>query len=131
MHDLDGQLADVLRTFPEIRAAFLFGSRAEGRGRPDSDIDLALVPASPALRDRKLDILAALAGAGFDNVDLVILDTDDVVLRFQAVSPNRLVFAAQGFDRGTYFSRAVREYFDLLPILEVQRAAYKRRLLHG
>ena len=59
------------------------------------------MPASPALRDRKLDILAALAGAGFDNVDLVILDTDDVVLRFQAVSPNRLVFAAQGFERGT------------------------------
>lgn len=28
-------------------------------------------------------------------------------------------------------SRAIREYFDLLPILEVQRKAYRERLRHG
>ncbi|MBF0270901.1 MAG: nucleotidyltransferase domain-containing protein [Magnetococcales bacterium] len=33
----------VMRQFPQIRAALLFGSRAKGSHRPNSDIDLALV----------------------------------------------------------------------------------------
>jgi hypothetical protein len=63
-------------------------------------------------------------------VDLAILDGADVVLRFEAVRPNRLVYARKGFDHGAY-SRAVREYFDLLPILAIQGEALKRRLLRA
>ena len=68
---------------------------------------------------------------GLDNVDLVTLDADDVVLRFEAVRPNRLLYARPEFDHGAFFSKVIREYFDLLPFLERQREAYKKRLGHG
>ena len=37
------QVTEVLGRYPEIREAILFGSRALGRHRPESDVDLALV----------------------------------------------------------------------------------------
>jgi uncharacterized protein len=104
---------------------------AGGRAGPHSDLGLAVVPANPAARGRRVDILAALVAAGLDDVDLAILDGVDVVLRFEAVSPNRLVYAREGFDQGAYYSCAVREYFDLLPILAIQGEALKRRLLRA
>lgn len=47
----------------------------------------------------KLDILAELAQAGFCNVDLAPLDTDDIVLKHEAVRQNRLVYQTDDFDR--------------------------------
>jgi predicted nucleotidyltransferase len=129
--DLRERLAGVFGRFPEVLAVYLFGSVAENRAGPESDLDLAVVPASPAARGRRLDILAALVAAGVDDVDLAILDTGDVVLRFEAVRPNYLVYAHEGFDHGSYYSRALREYFDLLPILATQGEALKRRLLRA
>jgi predicted nucleotidyltransferase len=49
------QIDSVLRRFPEIRWVKLYGSRAMGRHRPGSDIDLAF--SAPH------DCSAALAGA--------------------------------------------------------------------
>jgi len=121
----------ILEHYPFVQAAYLFGSHAEGRGRPDSDIDLALVGPREKLQACKLDILTDLTAEGLDPIDLVLLDGADPVLRFEAVHPNCLVYARAGFDHGGYFSRCVREYFDLEPYLNIQRAAVKRRLLHG
>ena len=36
------QLAAVLRQYPQVERGVLFGSRAKGNARPNSDIDLAL-----------------------------------------------------------------------------------------
>ncbi|MGH2670454.1 MAG: nucleotidyltransferase domain-containing protein [bacterium] len=58
--DLAKRLAEVSGRFPEVLAAYLFGSMAEGRAGPHSDLDLAVVPTSPAARGRRVDILAAL-----------------------------------------------------------------------
>lgn len=49
------EITTVLRRFPEIRWVKLYGSRALGRQRPGSDIDLAF--------SAPLDCSAALAGA--------------------------------------------------------------------
>jgi hypothetical protein len=125
------RLTAVLDGFPEVEAAFLFGSVAEGRAGLDSDLDLGLVPAQGDLRARRLDILTALAAAGFDRVDLLLLDDGAVVPRFEAVRLNQLVYARAGFDLGTYYSRALREYLDFLPYLARQRAALKARLTGG
>lgn len=127
---LKGRIARVLEAFPEIQAAYLFGSVSLGRATRKSDVDLAIVVGRP-LGKRKLDVLTALAEIGLDRVDLVSLDTDDVVLRFEAVRPNCLVYARQNFDHGAFYSRVVREYFDFVPYLERQRAALKRRLQHA
>jgi len=121
----------VFARYREVDAAFLFGSRSVGRAREDSDIDLALVGCAEAIEPRRLDILTDLARAGLDEVDLVLLDGADPALRFEAVRPNCLVYAKPDFDRGSYVSLALREYFDFEPYLRVQREALKQRLTGG
>lgn len=125
------RIGEVLGQFEGVRAVYLFGSHADNRARPDSDIDLAVVPADVTVRERKLDMLTALVEAGFDNLDLVFLDGTDVVLRYHAVRRNRPIYQAPGFDHGTYFSRGLREYWDLEPLLRVRHAAYRKRVLGG
>ncbi len=129
--EIVGPIESVLNRFPAVQAAFLFGSRATDRARPDSDIDLALVGPASGLRQAKLDILQAFVEAGLERVDLVLLDEADPAMRFEAVRPNCLVYTRGDFDRGSYYSRTVREYFDLEPYLKIQRQALKRRWLDG
>lgn len=131
INEIARRLRPVLEKHPEIEAAFLFGSHAEGRAHAESDLDLALVGPREAIETTKLDLLAELTRAGFDRIDLVLLDGADPALRFEAVRPNCLVYARPDFDRGSYYSLALREYFDFEPYLRVQREALKRRLGDG
>ena len=124
------RLVCVFEKYPRTQAVYLFGSAASGKTHHESDIDLGIVPA-PGASLSKLDILADLAKAGFEHADVVILETDDILLKWEAVRPNRLVYQTPDFDRGDYFSRIMRQYFDFLPYLEAQRKAYKRRTLRG
>jgi len=124
-------LPQVFQKYPGIQAVYLFGSLASGRVHRESDLDLAIVPRHSSVRDRRMDILADLARQGFCNVDLVFLDTDDIVLKYEAVRQNRLVYQAEDFDRGAMYSQVVRQYLDFAPYLKTQREAYKRRILHG
>ncbi len=127
-------LQTVFARYPQIWAVYLFGSRAEGRARQESDVDLGIIlrPGSP--RPNKLDVLADLVKAGFENVDVVFLDPSairDIVLWFEVVRHNKVVYASEDFDRGALFSKIVRMYWDFLPVLETQRKAYKERILGG
>jgi len=125
-----GKLIAVFAWYPDIQAVYLFGSSASGRTHAESDLDLAIL-SSPSLAARKLDILTDLARQGICNVDLIFLERADIVLRYEAVRLNRLVYAAPSFDRGELYSNVVRQYLDFLPYLEVQRQAYKRKVLSG
>lgn len=124
------RLETVFRKYPEIQAVYLFGSTVSGKTHTDSDLDLAIHPGESSLRNRKLDLLADLAREGFDNIDLVFLDTNDVVIKFESIRQNRLLYCAKDFDANAFFSLTLRQYFDFLPYLNIQREAYKRRVLH-
>ena len=124
-------ISPILSRYPAVEAGYLFGSHAKGTATSGSDVDLALVGDASALAGEKLDLLADFASVGIDAIDLVILDGADIVLRFEAVSPNRLLYAKPEFDHGSFFSRVLREYFDFEPYLRVQRQALKARILDG
>jgi uncharacterized protein len=127
------RLRDVFAAYPEVAGVWLFGSHAVDAARADSDLDLAVDPVEPAsgaTRARKLDMLADLVGAGFDEVDLVILDRDDPVLRFEAVKHHALVYAAPGYDPAEAFVQALRQYDDTAPLRARMREAFYARLLN-
>lgn len=123
------QIPVVFRRYPSVQAVYLFGSFAAGTARPESDLDLAIVPRDASARAQALEIMADLTRLVHDRVDLVFLDSRDVLLRFEAVRHNRLVYHTPDFDAGSYESRIVREYWDFLPYLQVQRQAMKDRIL--
>jgi len=132
-HKIDlKNIQSVFSRYPEVQAVYLYGSHASGRTHPQSDIDLAIYPDDPELKNQKLDILADLVRAGFENVHLAFVGPkSDPVFAFEVIHQNRIIHATDHFQRGTVYSRIVRQYFDFLPFLEVQRKAYKERVLHG
>ncbi len=129
------RLRDVFAAYPEVGGVWLFGSHARDAATARSDVDLAVDPSEAdgaqtgALRARKLDMLADLVEAGFEDVDLVILNGDDPVLRFEAIGPNVLVYAAPGYDAEAAFARALRAHDDTAPLRAIMREAYFDGLL--
>jgi len=121
----------VFSNYPEIQAVYLFGSVASGNVHQESDLDLAIIPDTKKLREQKLAILTDLTREGFSNVDLVFIGDKDTVLQYEAVRQNIVVYETPSFDRGSTYSKIVRQYLDLYPYLTVQRQAYKKRILDG
>ncbi len=124
-------LSRLFKKYSDIDAVYLFGSHLTGKMHSESDIDLAVVPANSKTIDKKLDILTDLAKHGFCHVDLIFLDVHDIVLKYEAVRNNKVIYQNENFDHGDYFSKVLRQYFDFLPYLEVQRRAYKEKILNG
>lgn len=124
-------LPEIFKAYPDIQAVYLFGSVASGQANSQSDIDLAILPNNSSLREKKLDILADLTSRGFNNIDIVFLDVRNIVARFEAVRQNRLIYCAPDFDAGSFFSLTIRQYFDFLPYLKIQREDYKQRILQN
>jgi predicted nucleotidyltransferase len=122
-------LPKIFARYAEIEAVYLFGSTPSARTHNESDLDLAILPGTPTLRQKKLEILTDLARLGFCEIDLIFLTGDDIVLQYEAIRQNALVYARPGFDRGSTYSKIVRQYLDFYPYLRIQRRAYKRRIL--
>ena len=131
MHPPIKNLTEIFKKFPLIKAVYLFGSVAAGKERENSDLDLGIIPGSPDIHKQRLDILYELAKAGFSEVDLVFLDMDDIVLKYEVIRQNQLIYQTDDFDRGSTYSLIIRQYLDFLPYLETQRQAYKKRILNG
>ena len=112
-----------------VEVAILFGSAAEGRLRPDSDIDIGIL--CSVGRDMGLDGELAL-GADLERVfgrevDLVRLDTASTLLRFEA-SHGRCLHEARENAFADFVARALLEYEDLRPILRRCAEGMFRRL---
>ena len=124
-------LNNVFEKYSAVQAVYLFGSVASENVHQESDIDLAIIPGTKKLREQKLAILTDLAREGFSNVDLVFIGKEDVVLQYEAIRQNIVIYETPSFDRGSTYSKIVRQYLDLYPYLEVQRQAYKQRIIGG
>jgi predicted nucleotidyltransferase len=124
-------LQDVFQRYPAIQAVYVFGSIGSGKTHQGSDLDLAIVSPSMTLKEKKLRLLTDLARRGFCDVDLVFLDTKDIVLKYEAIRQNHLIYATHNFDRGSMYSKVIRQYLDFEPYLKTQRKAYKRRIERG
>jgi len=77
--------------------AYLFGSQAEGRARPGSDVDLAVLlpPGTPRERfiDTRLSLMNAVMEAlHTDKVDLVVLNEATPLLMHQVVKFGRVLY---------------------------------------
>jgi predicted nucleotidyltransferase len=88
--DIIAAAAELCGRCDAIDAAYLLGSAAAGRLRPESDVDLAILPAMPAHAWRQLAVdLAVVFGR---EVDLGLLGTANVVYAKEVVATGRLVF---------------------------------------
>lgn len=77
-------------------------------------------------------MLAEFAAAGFDRVDLVLFESAPLLLRFEALRRNKLVYKRDpDVDMADVFSRTLREFWDFRPKLERRALLYKEKFAHG
>jgi predicted nucleotidyltransferase len=123
--DLIDALRTVLATAPCV-AAWLFGSRARGEARADSDVDVAVLfgrPRPTRLEELPVALLAELERAVGREVDLVILDGADPDLIHRVLRDGVLLAEHDRGARIAFEVRARNEYFDLAPVRERYRRA--------
>jgi uncharacterized protein len=108
----------------DVVAAYLFGSRARGTARDDSDVDLAvLVRGEPAatLDGLGMDLLADLERDLGCRVDLVVLNRAPWDLVHRVLRDGRLVLERDRSARIRFEVNARNQYFDTQPILRRYR----------
>jgi predicted nucleotidyltransferase len=116
MAAIEDQLLRALSGFPEIRLALLFGSRASGRPRADSDIDLAILADSPLAPERRACIIEAVALATGCPIDLVDLYHAPEPVLGEALKGVRLLGNAAA--HAQLVTRHVLNAADFLPLRE-------------
>lgn len=125
-------ISALLARTPQVKFAYIFGSRARGDAGPLSDIDVAvyLDPACSPL-DYRLRLMEELARAlGSERFDLVTLNDSSPVLKYEVVREGRVVKEDKE-SRVEFEARSLGEYFDTEYLRKEQRAYLKEQLTCG
>ena len=102
----------IWQATPAVVAAWAFGSAQDGFARAGGDVDVGILVDRPLTFDEQLDLLGRLQAAlQFEDVDLVILNDANPILRFEAVS-GRLLFCRDKQRMAAFVSLTAREYED-------------------
>jgi predicted nucleotidyltransferase len=132
---LDEQILAAVQDIPGISVLVVFGSRARGTQRPDSDLDVAVLPESADSRARRrLQVAVAVALADLapeGRVDVVLLDEVSNDFR-QAVMESGRVLLGRDLEAWKELRvRTMREYGDREWARRLFREAQRRRLERG
>lgn len=123
-------LQAVLRRGPPLRLAVLFGSGARGELRPDSDLDIGIVPEDPDLPlAAELDLQLELGAAAGRPIDVVRLDRASTLLRGQVARDARLLLEGRPGAFLAFRVRATVEYLDFLPLYDAVAERFRQTLI--
>jgi len=114
--DSDASLRAVLEGFPGLLLAIVFGSVAQGRATPSSDLDLAVAARHALSAEQKMTLINALASRTGRPVDLIDLHTVGQPLLGQIVRHGRRVLGSAAA-HGQLISRHLTEQADFMPLL--------------
>jgi len=123
------QLRQLFATYGVV-LAYLFGSQAEEKAGPISDVDIAVLLGPQVDREQwfqvQLDLIGELTSLFHRNdVDVVILNEATPVLAYEVVRSGRVLYEAEPGTRVDYEVTALRRYADTKPLRRLQ----DRRLL--
>jgi predicted nucleotidyltransferase len=127
--DLDRRIHAALAPVDGVRLAYVFGSRARGAARADSDLDIAVAypveadgRARESLRRAAFAALVRELGALGEVADIVDVDAADSAVAFRAIHDGRRVLTRDERERVRIEVRIARRYDDDAP----KRALFRR-----
>jgi predicted nucleotidyltransferase len=120
-------LVNCLAAQPDVLAAYLFGSYATGKARPESDVDVAvLLSGTDEMErfERRLRLMGEVEEAlGRRPADVVVLNDAPPLLAHQVLRNGRLIFERDRTARVEFEVRAGQVYTDLVPMRQFFREA--------
>jgi hypothetical protein len=123
--DFEGKLRDVLGASPnEVVAVYLYGSRARGTARADSDLDLGLLlrdSPPPTLKSVARDLEATVEGALRVPTEIVVLNRAPADLIHRVLRDGVLLLDRDRSTRLRFEVQSRNEYFDLAPLRRLYR----------
>jgi predicted nucleotidyltransferase len=135
MKILDDEVVHLAEAVPGVSALLVFGSRASGSPRPDSDLDVGVLPDSddPQVRRRLQSQLAvALADlAPQGRVDVILMDEVPDLLRQRIFETGRVLICRDPAAFQDLRVRTMREHGDREWVRRMMRKAQRRRLEQG
>ena len=98
-----------------LAASYLLGSAARGDLRPDSDLDIALLPARGCVitPQERLSLAADLEDIAGRTVDLGVLSTANLVYAKEAVAHGRVIFERDHAARARFAMLVLSMYASL------------------
>ena len=122
---------DVLLRQPDIEFACVFGSFAQGRQTPASDIDVAVAAQAPIDPDRRLALNDEVASAAGRPVDLVDLHRAGPLLLTQALTKGKRVVKRDSRILARLLVKMWYLNADLMPLVRMIQDTRRKRFLHG
>lgn len=123
-------LIATLRKGPPLRLAVLFGSGARGRLRPDSDLDVAILPVDPALSlGAELALQRSLEESSAREVDLVRLDQASTLLRWEVARDGKLLLEGLPGSFTRFRAQAMSEFLEFAPDYDRVAEVFRQRLV--
>ncbi|MEW6683037.1 MAG: nucleotidyltransferase domain-containing protein [Nitrospirota bacterium] len=92
--NFDAAVRCIRDGLPDVVAIYRYGSAGTQHERPDSDVDLAVLPARPLTFDTMLKLSGALSDVAGRQVDLVDLLKAPTILRAQIVAYGERLYCA-------------------------------------
>ena len=112
-------LAAFLADQPDVVVAYLFGSLAQGRATPRSDVDIAILLADAsdivAAAERRLQLMGAVEPFVRGSVDVVILNHASSVLQHEVLRKRHVIYERSRTARVDFEVRAGKIYADEQP----------------
>jgi predicted nucleotidyltransferase len=127
--DIEQHLEQLNRLFAAhgVTLAYLFGSQAEGKASPLSDVDIAVLLGPQVEREQwfqsQLDLTGELMSLFHRNdVDVVILNQAKPLLAYQVVRYGQVIYEDQATRPAVEFAAyAIRRYADTAPLRRLKR----------
>ncbi|MGB3543779.1 type VII toxin-antitoxin system MntA family adenylyltransferase antitoxin [Rubrivirga sp.] len=107
---MDIDLSPLLDALPDLEAVYVFGSRATGDARPDSDLDIAVLAPAPLDPVERFYVQERLAGHLGLDVDLVDLRSASTVMRAEVLRTGAVVLDRDPTTRAFWEVTAMSAY---------------------
>lgn len=109
---INNKISILIEQF-DIKLIYIFGSYAKGTNDKNSDLDIAILLGEYTPFD-KINLISELVRIlGRDDIDVVILNNSNLILKFQVVKYGKIVYMVSEYEKVIFESKTMDEYMDM------------------
>lgn len=110
---IDVNIEKLIEEF-NISLIYVFGSYAKGTNTENSDLDIGILINGDTSPMTRLSVLNEMVGIlDREDIDLIILNEADEVLKFQVIKYGKLIYVRDLTEKVLFEARTMSEYMDM------------------